>query len=379
MASTFTSNLVLELIATGEQSGSWGATLNTEVITKIDTAVAGRLALSVAGSSDVTLTAAQSLNAIHEYTGAITANINVIVPTVNKLFFIYNNTSGAFTLTVKTSAGTGVAVAQGAKTILYSDGTNVVSATDLLLTTGGTVTGAVRFSAASLNLAKGANITAAATTVLDTAGNYFNIVGTGTIVSFGTASAGAERTVQFIPDGTVAFYADGTRIHGLGTGTITSATGDIAKMVSDGGGTYRITQYMERAFQPRDNVRTTGTNTWRAGQRGYYGTIADVAPAGTLAVNMGTAINFVCTMTNTGTATRLLGNPSNIVAGQSGLFEFVQPAGGNALLSFQSNYRFAGTSTITLTTNVGSTRDVLAYSVLNDGTSVMLSPSKAVG
>lgn len=81
----------------------------------------------MAGASDVTLTAAEALHAEHEYTGTLTGSISVIVPASEKKYWIYNNTSGSFTLTVKTSAGTGVLVPQGGKSILYCDGTNVVN------------------------------------------------------------------------------------------------------------------------------------------------------------------------------------------------------------------------------------------------------------
>ncbi len=87
----------------------------------------GRLSKSAAGGVDVTLTAAEAANQFIELTGTITANINVIVPAAARLFFIYNGTSGAFTVTVKTAAGTGVAVTQGGRTLLECDATNVVS------------------------------------------------------------------------------------------------------------------------------------------------------------------------------------------------------------------------------------------------------------
>jgi hypothetical protein len=92
-----------------------------------DSAVAGRLSKSVAGSSDVTLTTTEARNAILELTGTLTGNINVIVPNKNRKYLVYNATSGAFTLTVKTAAGTGIAVTQGARAWLYCDATNVVS------------------------------------------------------------------------------------------------------------------------------------------------------------------------------------------------------------------------------------------------------------
>ena len=86
----------------------------------------GRLSKSVAGGVDVTLTAAEAANQFIELTGTLTANINVIVPAAARLFFIYNGTAGAYTLTVKTAAGTGVAVTQGGRKFLECDATNVV-------------------------------------------------------------------------------------------------------------------------------------------------------------------------------------------------------------------------------------------------------------
>lgn len=96
-----------------------------------------RLVKSVAGSSNVTLTAAEAANIIQEYTGILTGNIAVIVPTSIGIYYVFNNTTGAFTLTVRTAAGTGIAVTQATRTILYCDGTNVVSA---VASAAGTVT-----------------------------------------------------------------------------------------------------------------------------------------------------------------------------------------------------------------------------------------------
>jgi len=62
-------------------------------------------------------------------TGALTVNRNVIVPTDVWQGYVFNNTSGAYTVTVKTSGGTGVAVGQGKRCILLADGTNVVRIT----------------------------------------------------------------------------------------------------------------------------------------------------------------------------------------------------------------------------------------------------------
>lgn len=115
-----------------------------------DSAVAGRLSKSVAGSSNVTLTASESRNAIIETTGLLTGSINVIVPTSNKLFLWYNGTTGAFTLTVKTSGGTGIAVTQGNRVWLYCDGTNVVESS---VSSGGASTALSNLTTTNINTA----------------------------------------------------------------------------------------------------------------------------------------------------------------------------------------------------------------------------------
>lgn len=88
-----------------------------------------RLALSVAGGVNVTLTAAQASNDILEFSGALTANINVIVPLAVEQWTVFNNTNGAFTLTMIGATGTGTAIGQGKRALIYADGVNVVRAT----------------------------------------------------------------------------------------------------------------------------------------------------------------------------------------------------------------------------------------------------------
>lgn len=87
----------------------------------------GRLSKSVAGGADVTLTATEASNLFIELTGALSANINVIVPASARIFYIANLTSGAYTVKIKTASGTGVFVPQGGRATLECDGTNVLN------------------------------------------------------------------------------------------------------------------------------------------------------------------------------------------------------------------------------------------------------------
>lgn len=88
--------------------------------------VNGLTSVNVAGGSNVTLSAVQAGTGIIVLTGALTANIAVIVPASSKTMIVENLTSGAYTVTVKTAAGTGVAITQGKSQELFCDGTNVL-------------------------------------------------------------------------------------------------------------------------------------------------------------------------------------------------------------------------------------------------------------
>lgn len=99
------------------------------------------ISLPVGGSGDFTLTGAQLNRVAYELTGNLTGNRNIIVPASVQQYWVNNSTTGAFTLTVKTAAQVGgVVVPQGQRTILYSDGTNVVNAETILVSTPVTVT-----------------------------------------------------------------------------------------------------------------------------------------------------------------------------------------------------------------------------------------------
>lgn len=86
------------------------------------------LVKNVAGAVDVVLTSGEAANKLITFTGALTGNINVIFPNTVSPYFVYNNTSGVFTLTCKTAAGTGVAIGQSTRDIITNDATNISAA-----------------------------------------------------------------------------------------------------------------------------------------------------------------------------------------------------------------------------------------------------------
>ena len=118
MASTFSPTLRLELIANGEQSGTWGATTNVNLGTLLEQAITGFLSKAQGDVANLTLTATngaadEARNMVLDFTGALTAARNVVVPTAEKLYLVKNSTTGGYALTIKTAAGSGVAVAAG--------------------------------------------------------------------------------------------------------------------------------------------------------------------------------------------------------------------------------------------------------------------------
>ena len=137
MASSYSTDLKLELQVTGENAGTWGDITNTNLVI-LQQSIAGYSGISIAGGAGNTdLTFSNGLqsngkNAVIELTGTITGNRTVTITTAsgvkNKVYVIRNSTSGAFTVTVLVQGQTGVtfsATDKGTK-ILYLNGTDVV-------------------------------------------------------------------------------------------------------------------------------------------------------------------------------------------------------------------------------------------------------------
>jgi hypothetical protein len=132
MASTY-SAIKIELIGTGDQSGTWGNTTNTNLGTAIEQAIVGKADITVSSTS-VTLTLTDSnalqdaralyLNLSGTPGGAATLN----VPAIEKNYIVKNGTGEQ--VTIKVSGQTGVVIPDGKTVLVYNNGTDVVTAVD---------------------------------------------------------------------------------------------------------------------------------------------------------------------------------------------------------------------------------------------------------
>jgi hypothetical protein len=155
-----------------------------------------QLALSVTGGT-TTLTSAQASNTIQVYTGALTSNQIIVVPSTVQLYSITNNTTGSYTFTVKTAVGGGatVTIGQGLSGILVCDGTNV-------------------YNTASAGISSISTLTIGAGSAASPSLNFTGSTSTGLYLP-------SSNTLGFTINGTQAGYFDSTgfyAINGVGGG-----------------------------------------------------------------------------------------------------------------------------------------------------------------
>jgi|TARA_B110000285_G_scaffold150289_1_gene167788 hypothetical protein len=133
MANSTSTNLKLTVQATGENSGTWGQFTNTNLLI-LEQAIGGYDTVGLNATTGATLTFSNGVlsngkNEVIKLTGTITTNVSVIIPdSIEKTYMVENATSGAHTVTFKTTSGSGATWSttdKGTK-VLYSDGTNVL-------------------------------------------------------------------------------------------------------------------------------------------------------------------------------------------------------------------------------------------------------------
>jgi len=221
MASTY-SALKIELIGTGDQSGTWGTTTNTNLGTALEEAITGSADVTFAsGTVTLTLTdtnASQTARNLRlNLTGTSGGAQNLIVPAIEKLYLVNNGC--ADTITIKNSTGSGVAVPAGKSMFVFNNATDVVNAISYITAlatatatiTGGTISGITQLDVAGTSAA-GANIKLYEDT--DNGTNYVSLKAADTIasnVTFTLPAADGSSGQAIVTDGsgTLSFGSAG--------------------------------------------------------------------------------------------------------------------------------------------------------------------------
>jgi hypothetical protein len=299
------SNLSIELIGTGEQSGTWGTTTNTNLGTALEEAIVGTVTQAVTGT-DTVLSWSTSSNASQtarhlrlNLTGSSGGSSNLVVPLLSSgKNYIVNNASTT-AVTVKTPSGTGIVVPISTSMSLYQDGTNVV-------VTDSHHTGAGVFTTLSASgLVSGAGFTArfatpgpigntapstGAFTTLSATGNVTLGDAVGDQVTFNAGTAVVPNNLIFSGTGTIT-TPSGTTAQRPGSpgegmlrynseldefeGYANSAWGSIGGGASAGGAIYENTQTITANY-----TMTTGTNGHSVGPITINSGIVVTIPSG---------------------------------------------------------------------------------------------------
>jgi hypothetical protein len=175
MANTTSASLKLTVQQTGENSGTWGQITNTNLLI-LEQAIGGYQSVGITSAATLTFSngaLSNGKNQVIKLTGNITGNKNVVIPdsglgtAPTKTYTVENATTGAFTVTFKTSSGTGItwSTTDKGKKILYSDGTNVLEG---ISSVGDLVAGDVTTNTITTNTINVSNITISASTTANT-------------------------------------------------------------------------------------------------------------------------------------------------------------------------------------------------------------------
>jgi hypothetical protein len=247
MASTY-NELGIELMATGENAGTWGTKTNTN-LDIIQQAVAGYVAQAVTDSGTTTLaitdgstSTSVARNMVIKLTGALTGTSTVTVPdSVEKLYIVENATTGSQTVTFKTVSGTGVNFTSTGYKFLFSDGTNIVeialasppggSDTQIQFNNSGSFGGSANLVWDGTNLNIGA--TGEARFQDTTGGQYVGLKAAGTVSSsytlvLPTATGTVDQVIKTDGSGNLSFtdVTGGTSWQAVKTTGFTGAAGE---------------------------------------------------------------------------------------------------------------------------------------------------------
>jgi hypothetical protein len=226
MASSY-SSLKIQLMATGENSGTWGNVTNVNLGTAIEEAIVGSADV-IFSNANVTLTLTDSnstqaaRNLRLNLTGSVAAEKDLIVPAIEKVYIINNTLT--YAITVKNASGTGIAVPAGKTTYVYNNGVNVVDVVTHLSSL--TLTSALPVASGGTGSASGVNLAS-------------NTVVFGVLPNSNTTASAANSASTIIARDTSGNFAANTITANL-TGLATNATNAVnatnATRITNSGG-----------------------------------------------------------------------------------------------------------------------------------------------
>ena len=234
MASTY-SNLKIQLMGTGENSGTWGNVTNVNLGTAIEEAITGSADVTFSsGTVTLALTDTNSSQTARNLrlnlTGTSGGAQNLIVPAIEKVYIVNNGCADA--ITVKNASGTGIAVPAGKTMYVYNNGTNVVDAvthlSSLTLTTplpNSSTTASASNGASTIVARDGSGNFAANTVTANLTGTATNAVTATNATNLVTANFSIEQS------GTDLLIKNGvTTIVTISSSGAISAAGDITSL-----------------------------------------------------------------------------------------------------------------------------------------------------
>ena len=187
MASTYSTSLKLELIGSGDQSGTWGTTTNTNIGTLLEQAIVGQSSITMVNAdytlSDFNGASDEARNAVIIISGNQNATYSVICPAVQKLYVITNSLSSSATAYFKPVGGSALSIANGYTVLAYCTGTAMVALNYVQ------------------NATNAVNATTATTATLATSATNL-ASGSANVIPYQTASG----ATSFLPAGTSGYF-----------------------------------------------------------------------------------------------------------------------------------------------------------------------------